>query len=70
MSEEASTLPERISSSRPQLLFHGTDRPREELIAEYGLLANRPTLTPNLEIAFRDSQATSIVTCWKPLIGE
>lgn len=70
MPDEALISPESITSTKPQLLFHGTRGSREELIAEYGLLANTYTLTPNLELAFKDSSDTGIVTCWKPLKGD
>lgn len=70
MPDEALISPESITNTRPQLLFHGTRGSREELIAEYGLLANTRTFTPNLELAFKDSSDTGIVTCWKPLKGD
>lgn len=70
MAEEVLNLPESTTNTRPQLLFHGTRGSREELIAEYGLVANTRTLTPNLELAFKDSSDTGIVTCWKPLKGD
>ncbi len=72
MTERGTILSERRISSEPNLLYHGTSKYRRahELLAEHGLLADKPTLTPSLEVALGHLGTVGYLTFWYPKDGE
>lgn len=71
MTEINSGIAEQQAIRRERLLYHGSTRVEAaRLIAEHGLLADKVTLTPVLELAMDYARGGETLTCWYPKRGE
>ncbi len=65
--------PDVPQTNRPRLFFHGTQIPHApQLMHEYGLMSDKPTLSPTLEIVehFVGPMGGGFLTFWYPRPGE
>jgi hypothetical protein len=71
MAEANAEIVEPLKSNKPRLLYHGSTRAEAAtFIAEHGLLADKDTLTPVLELAMDYARGGETLTFWYPKRSE